>query len=252
MTLRTLVIDDEPFARRYLRSLLAADSDFEIVGECSDGAQAVVSILELQPDFVLLDVQMPELDGFGVLRAVGARAEPMVVFCTAYDQYALKAFEAFALDYLLKPFDEERFARTLARVKAQHRGLQQAAERDRTNALIERVAAELPAPRRLLVKSGGRVLFLRFDDIRRIEADDNYVRLFTNDGEHSIRDTLAHIESQLPVEQFVRIHRSTVINAGLARELQSLPSGEARLQMEDGTVLTVSRRFRDRVAARLA
>lgn len=249
MPLRTLIVDDEPHARKYLRTLLAADSDFEIAGECTDGGQAVTSLLELRPDVVFLDIQMPDLDGFEVLRAVNGEISPIVVFCTAYDQFALMAFEAFALDYLLKPFDEDRFARTLTRVKAQFRGQNGP---DQTAALVESVAAQRRAPRRLLVKSGGRVLFLKFDDIRRIEAADNYVRFHTSEGEHTMRETITNIERQLPENLFIRIHRSAIVNLDLIREFQPLPGGEARVRLDDGTELTVSRRHRERVEARFA
>lgn len=249
MLLKTVIVDDEPHARKYLRTLLAADSGFEIVAECTDGGQAVTSLLELRPDVVFLDIQMPDLDGFEVLRTVNGEISPIVVFCTAYDQFALKAFEAFAIDYLLKPFDEERFGRTLARVKAQFRGQNGP---DRTGALVQSVAAERPAPRRLLVKSGGRVLFLKFEDIRRIEAADNYVRFHTADGEHTMRETIGNIERQLPEDLFIRIHRSAIVNLDFIREFQPLPGGEARVRLDDGTELTVSRRYRERAEARFA
>lgn len=249
MPLRTVIVDDEPHARKYLRTLLAADSDFEIVDECTDGGRAVAALLELRPDVVFLDIQIPDLDGFEVLRAVNGEISPIVVFCTAYDQFALKAFEAFALDYLLKPFDEDRFARTIARVKTQFRGQNGP---DKTAALVESVAAQRPAPRRLLVKSGGRVLFLKFEDIRRIEAADNYVRFHTTDGEHTMRETIGNIERQLPEDLFIRIHRSAIVNPEFIREFQPLPGGEARVRLDDGTELTVSRRHRERAEARFA
>jgi two-component system, LytTR family, response regulator len=243
MKIRALIADDEPYARRFVRQLLAADAEMEICGECADGVAVVEAAQRQKPDLLLLDVQMPEMDGFAALAALGDDAPPLVVFITAYDQYALKAFEAFALDYLLKPFDEERFARALARVKAQWRGQNYAADAERSMALARQIEARRPESQRLLVKIGGRILFLRFADIEWIAAEDNYARIYTSDGDYLTRETLSRLETKLPPSTFVRIHRSTIVNQECVRELRPLPHGEQRLILHNGAELTVSRRY---------
>jgi two-component system, LytTR family, response regulator len=247
MKIRVLIADDEPFARRFLRQLLAEDEDMEVCGECVDGLEVIEQVREQKPDLLLLDVQMPEMDGFAVLSALGEDVPPLVVFITAYDQYALRAFEAFALDYLLKPFDEERFARTLTRVKAQWRGQARGAA-ERTRAFIREIGAERPELARLLVKTGGRILFLRFDEIEWIAAEDNYSRIHTGENHYLTRETLGRLETRLPPDEFVRIHRSTIVNRKYVRELQPLANGEQRLSLQSGAELTVSRRFREKAA----
>lgn len=252
MKIRALIADDEPYARRFVRRLLAADADMEICGECDDGAKVVEAAQKQKPDLLLLDVQMPEMDGFAALAALGDDAPPLVVFITAYDKYALKAFEAFALDYLLKPFDEERFARALARVKAQWRGRTYAADTERALALARQVDARRPESQRLLVKTGGRILFLRLADIEWIAAEDNYARIHTSDGDYLTRETLSRLETKLPPTTFVRIHRSTIVNRERVRELQPLPHGEQRLILYNGVELTVSRRYCKRACQSLS
>jgi len=248
MKIQALIADDEPFARRYVRQLLSADVEIEICGECANGIAVVEAVQKHKPDLLLLDVQMPEMDGFAALAALGDEAPPLVVFVTAYDQYALKAFEAFALDYLLKPFDEERFARTLGRVKAQWRGQTHAATAERTQALAHHISAERPELQRLLVKTGGRVLFLHFAEIEWIVAEDNYARIHTRDGDYLTRETLSRLETRLPPTEFIRIHRSTIVNRECVRELQPLPHGEQRVLLLNGVELTVSRRYRERAS----
>lgn len=245
MKIRALIADDEPFARRFVRKLLEADGEVEICGECADGSETVAAVHEQKPDLLLLDIQMPELDGFDALQALGADAPPLVVFITAYDQYAMKAFEAFALDYLLKPFDEERFARTLARVKTQWRGRNYAEDAARTREMTREIAAQRPELRRLLVKTGGRVLFLRFEEIEWIAAEGNYARIYAQETSYLTRETLQNLETKLPAGEFVRIHRQTIVNRRFVRELGSpLANGEQRLRLMNGVELTISRRFR--------
>jgi len=248
MKIQTLIADDEPFARRFLRQLLAADTEIEICGECSDGVAVVEAVQKHKPDLLLLDVQMPEMDGFAALAALGEEAPPLVVFVTAYDKYALKAFDAFALDYLLKPFDEERFNRMLERVKAQWRGQTYVDTAERTRALAREIGAERPELQRLLVKTGGRVLLLHFSEIERIVAEDNYARIYTRDGDYVTRETLIRLETRLPPTQFVRIHRSSIVNRECVRELQPLPHGEQRVRLLSGVELTLSRRYRERAS----
>jgi len=246
MKIRALIADDEPFARRFVRELLAADDEVEICGECANGLAVVEAVQAEKPDLLLLDIQMPEMDGFAALAALGDDAPPLIVFITAYDQYALKAFEAFALDYLLKPFDEERFARTLNRVKAQWHGQTHTAETERTRAMMQEVTAERPELQRLLVKTSGRVLFLPFNEIEWIAAEGNYARIYTKESSYLTRETLSHLETKLLPNGFVRIHRASLVNRDFVRELQPLAGGEQRLQLASGTKLIVSRRFREK------
>jgi two-component system LytT family response regulator len=233
---RALIVDDEPLARARIRDLLAADADVEVACECGDGVEAVEAIRALAPDLVFLDVQMPERGGFDVVAEIGTDRMPVVVFVTAYDDYALRAFEAHALDYILKPFDEARFRGALARAKAQVH--------------VAR-AARGAQPRfltRLMVKSGDRFVFVRDEEIDWVEADGNYVRLHAGAAEHLLRETIRGLEARLDPERFMRIHRSTIVNLDRVREIHPLFHGEYRVVLADGTKLTLSRGYRDRLS----
>jgi two-component system LytT family response regulator len=225
--IRALIVDDEPLAREAIRDLLAADGAFEVAGECASGEEAVEAIDKLHPDVVFLDVQMPRMGGFGVVEAVGADRMPLTVFATAYDQYALKAFEAQALDYVLKPFDEERFRRVLDRVRRQ----------------LARVA-EPEAAGRLAIKSGGRTVFLRREEIRCFEASGNHVKVRTADASYLLRETIKSLETRLDADRFVRIHRSTIVNVEHVREIRPWYTGEYIVVMTGGRELTLSRGYR--------
>lgn len=247
--LKALIVDDEPPARDGLRLLLARDPDFELVGECATGRQAVAAIRDGRPDLVLLDVQMPEMDGFGVLEQVGVADLPLVIFVTAYDRYALRAFEVQALDYLLKPFTDERFHKALHRAKAQ-------LSQKRPGLWQEKLGALFPHPQalpetsggkrleRLLIKAGGRVIFLRVGEIDWIEAADYYVILHVGTKTHLLRETIASLETRLDHEQFLRIHRSTIVNLSRVQGWQAQANGDALLTLGDGTRLQCSRRRR--------
>jgi len=243
--IRTLLVDDEPLARERLRSLVEAEAGFEVIGECGDGRTAVRAIEVLAPDLVLLDVQMPEMDGFQVLSALPRERLPQVVFVTAHDRYALKAFEVHALDYLLKPFDRERLRRALERARAQSGHWQQ-----RLWALLDEVR---PAPylERLPVKSGGRVVFLRASEIDWIESAANYVRLHAGGKSHLLRETMKGIESQLDPRTFVRVHRSALVNLDRVQELQSGFHGDYVIVLRNGTTLPLGRTFRPRLESAL-
>jgi two-component system, LytTR family, response regulator len=247
MAIRALIADDEPLARERIRLLLERDPEMVLVGEVGDGVEALAAIRARAPDLVFLDVQMPEKGGFDVVEELDPAALPAIVFVTAYDQHAIRAFEVSALDYLLKPFDEDRFARTLARAKAQLRGgddLQR-----RTLALVEELRAGRPAHLdRLMIRSGGRLFFLRTDEIDWIEADGNYVRLHAGGASHQLRETITRLETQLDPARFLRIHRSTIVNLDRVREIQPLFHGEHRVLLQDGTELTMSRGYRDRLS----
>lgn len=255
--IRTLVVDDEPLARERVLSLLRQEADVEVVGECSDGGQAVSAIQRHAPDLVFLDVQMPGCDGFEVIRSIGPDRMPTVVFVTAYDEYALQAFEVHALDYLLKPFGKDRFQQTL-------RHAREALERRRAGDLGRRLLALVhgakaeplqlgpPKVERLVVKSGGRVFFLRTDDIDWIEAAGNYVRLHLGTESHLFRETMNRMESRLDPRHFARIHRSRIVNTERIKEMQPWFNGDYIVILRNGTRLTLSRGYRDRVQRRLS
>jgi two-component system LytT family response regulator len=243
---RTLIVDDEPLARDRLRQLLRNEPEIEIVGECADGREAVAVIQKTPPDLIFLDVQMPELDGFGVVEAIGAESAPVIVFVTAHDKFALRAFEIHAVDYLLKPFDRERFQ------KALHRALEQIKQRE-GGALIARQAAmiaELKSPKppeRLAVKSGGHVVWVKLDEIDWIGSADNYAELHVGPKSHLMRETLAALESRLDPTVFVRISRSIIVNTQRIKELKRLFYGGCELTLQNGAKLTLSRRYRDKL-----
>lgn len=262
--IRTLIVDDESLARRRLRRLLETERDVEIVGEAASGGEAVEAIRELRPDLMFLDVQMPEMDGFGVIEAVGVDELPAVVFVTAFDQYAVRAFEVQALDYLLKPFDADRLRGTFARARRHVAGNGgQHDQQKQIMALLETLAAERrepgqpaarPAertPDRLMIKSSGRVYFVKVSDIDYVEAAGNYVRLHVGKDAHLLRETMNGVETRLDASQFLRIHRSTIVNLDRVKEMQPWFSGEYVVIMKDGTQLKLSRGYRDRLEERL-
>lgn len=249
--IRTMVVDDEPVARERIVGLLAQEQDIEVVGECSDGQQAVSAIQSQLPDLVFLDVQMPVCDGFSVIEQIGADRMPPVVFVTAYDEYALKAFEVHAIDYLLKPFARDRFQQSL-------RHAREHLERRRAGDLGKRLLALVhdlkPEPQkldRLVVKSGGRVFFIRTDELDWIEAAGNYVRLHVGDQAHLFRETMNNMESRLDTRRFVRVHRSRIVNTDRIKELQPWFNGEYVVVLNNGTRLTLSRGYREKLQERL-
>lgn len=241
MPLRALIVDDEDLARQRIRHLLQKEPDVEVVGECAHGVEAVRAIESLVPDLVFLDIQMPELDGFGVIEAVGADRMPATLFVTAFDQHALRAFEVHALDYLLKPFDPERFHAALERAR---RWCATGGRPDLAG-LLEGLRKERPWLDRILVRQGERHVLLRCGHIQWIEAEDNYVRLHVEGTSFLLRQTMAGILQRLDPAQFRRIHRSAIVNLDFIRELQPWTSGDHLVLMKDGTKLTLSRTYRD-------
>lgn len=234
-SISVLVVDDELLARRNLTVLLRDDPDIGSIEECASGAKAVEAIRHRKPDLVFLDVQMPECDGFDVLELLGADLPKAIIFVTAHDQYALRAFEAGALDYLLKPFDDARFMRALTRAKdriADHR-------------------SHRGAPRRLAVKLPGRMLFIDVRDIDWVEAASYYSCLHVGQETHIVRRTMAELEQDLGVDNFVRIHRSIIVNIERVRGLELQDSGELSVVLRCGTSLRLSRRYRKPLEARL-
>jgi two-component system, LytTR family, response regulator len=226
--IRTLVVDDEPLARSNLTVLLRLDPEIEIVGECGSGFEALAEIRGRKPDLVFLDVQMPECDGFDVVEQLGKDLPHAVVFVTAYDQYALKAFEAGALDYLLKPFDNARFDRALGRAK-------------------ERIALSKEAPRkidRLVIKGAGQVTFVKISEIDWIEAADYYACLHVRSKTHLLRRRMSDLERELDPAVFCRIHRSSIVNINRIRSLEVGEDGEYEVILDTGARLRLSRRYR--------
>ncbi len=249
MKIRVLVVDDEPLARERLRKLLEKEPEIELIGECPDGVSAVEAIRAQSPDLVFLDVQMPELDGFGVVAQMGRDKTPAVVFITAHDQFALKAFEVHAVDYLLKPFDKERIQIALQRAVERVRRRQTGDLSQRLTALLADVQSEPKSKyaARIAVKSSGRVVFVKVDDVDWVEAADNYVSLHVGAEEHLHRETMAALEAQLPPAKFMRISRSTIVNVDRIKELQPLFHGEYAVILRNGAKLTLSRSYRDKL-----
>jgi len=246
--IRALIVDDEPLAREKIRMLLAGEADVELVGECGDGAQAVAAIEKLGPDLVFLDVQMPEVDGFGVLDAVRRERLPAVIFVTAYDRYALKAFEVHALDYLLKPFDRDRFQAALDRARAEMtRGGEDGPVMRRLLQMIDGLRAERRYASRLVVRESGRITFLRADEIDYIEGAGNYARLHVGKQNHLLRETMKTLEGRLDPEKFARIHRSIIVNLDRIRRLESSFHGEYVVILADGVRLGSSRGYSERL-----
>jgi two-component system LytT family response regulator len=249
--IRVLIVDDEPLAREGVRLHLEDEPDMRVVGESANGEEAVEHIQTLAPELVFLDVQMPGLDGFGVVEAVGAERMPVTIFSTAYDQFALRAFDAYAIDYLLKPYDPERFRRSMERARHQIRGRKRSDVEDRLTALLGELRGRKEFLERIVVRSGGRILILRVEDIDWLEAASNYVRIHAGGRQYLLRDTMSNLEARLNPEQFVRIHRSTIVRMDRIKELEPLFQGDYVLILEDGTRLTSSRGYRDKLQSLL-
>jgi two-component system LytT family response regulator len=245
---RVVIADDEPIAREGIRTQLKKQPAFEVVAECANGLEAVEAIRELAPDLVFLDVQMPELDGFGVVHAIGADRMPAVVFVTAYDAFALQAFEVSAVDYLLKPFDDERFHRAVQRATRQ---LDRRSVSDMGKQLesLTRVLTGGTKPlERIVVRSGGRIFFLNVAEIYWIKSADNYVELHLRKESHLLRETLNALEVKLEPRTFIRIRRSAMVNVDHVKELRPGFNGEYTIVLENGCLLESSRRYRKNLA----
>jgi len=262
--IRALIVDDEPLARRGIRQLLEHSDDIEVVGECRNGRETLAALDTLAPDLVFLDVQMPELDGFEVVRVRGAARMPHVIFVTAYDEFAVRAFETHALDYLVKPVNEDRFAAALDRVRERMRFTEALeltrrigdllAAQDRRNErgvfgadAAGRSATILPA-RRLVVPTASGELVLDVDEIDWIQAEDYYAAIHARGRRHLIRESLASLADRLDADQFVRVHRSAIVRLDRVREMRAGPTGDCILVLRDGTRVPVSRRRREQVA----
>jgi len=250
MSLRVLIVDDEPLARRGIRVRLQALSDIIVLEECEDGESAVNAIERLSPNLVFLDVQMPGMSGFDVLGQISKNRMPFIVFLTAYDQYALRAFEVNAVDYLLKPIDDERFAAAIKHARTQIGLVSENTLEERLRALIENHIAQFKTTThadRFAIRTGNRTVFVLADEIDWIEASGDYAGLHIGHRTLLLRETLTRLETRLDPSRFVRIHRSTIVQAARIRELQTLPNREFRVRLLDGTELRASRSYRDRL-----
>src|SRR5262245_10972771 len=251
--IKAIIVDDEPIARRNLEALLKDDPDIDIVGQCASGAEAVKLIRKTPPDLLFLDIQMPETDGFTVLKKINPASIAAIVFVTAYDQYALRAFETHALDYLLKPFSDERFALTLERAKNQIRQREAAVLSQKLHDLLAEHAAKQQASAngayvtRFLIKETSRVFFVKVEEIDWVEAADYYVNLHVGAKTHLLRETMSDLENQLDPSRFMRIHRSAIVNLHRVKEVQMRSGGEYLAVMKDGTQLKLSRSRRDQL-----
>jgi len=247
--IRAVIVDDEPLARRRVRAFLRLEPDIEIAAECRNGEEAVRAIQELRPQLVFLDVQMPGMDGFGVLQALGREQVPLIVFVTAHDQYAVQAFERRALDYLLKPFSQERFHDAVSRVRERLRSATDLELRERVLELLKDMggAPKADTGRWMAIKAGGRVVVLDTAKIEWFESEGDYVRVHAGREVYLTRQTLNRVEMELGAGRFARVHRSAIVNMDFVKELHPLPGGDQALILRDGTQLTLSRGYRERV-----
>lgn len=247
MKINTLIVDDEPLARDRVKRFLRDEHDINIIGECGNGREAVAAIKDKKPDLVFLDIQMPEKNGFEVVKSLDAKSMPSVIFVTAYDQYALQAFDVHALDYLLKPFNRERLHKAVSHARDQIETKRMGNLDERLASLIADLRSEKKYLERLVVKSVGRVFFLKVDEIDWIEAAGNYVKLHAGREAHMIRETMNGIEAKLDPDKFLRIHRSTVVHIDRIKELHPMFSGDYAVILRNGTELALSRNYRERL-----
>jgi two-component system, LytTR family, response regulator len=248
---RVLIVDDEPLARDRIRRLLNEESDMMVIGECADGISAVNSIKELLPDLVFLDVQMPEMDGLRVLHETGGQSYPAIVFVTAYDSYAIQAFEVHAVDYLLKPFDRQRFQGALQRVRQRLGEEKQNKLQSQIHEFMQSLGKSPQYHQRLAVKSDGRVILLNVTDVEWLESAGNYICLHVGKQTHIIRETLNQLEEHLDPKHFVRIHRSAIVNMDRVQELRPYFHGDYKIILHNGVELSLSRKYRDELTRRM-
>ena len=246
-TIDTIIVDDEPLACRRVQRLLKTDEEIRILDLCTNGKQAVQSIEEHHPDLVFLDIQMPGMDGFQVLDSIDISSPPQIIFVTAYDRYALQAFEVHALDYLLKPFDRERFERAVARAKEMIRTNRQKELSKELEALRDEIRIKPKYLDRLVIKAGGRIYFLKSQQIDWIEAQGKYVAIHSGKESHLLREGITSVEADLDPKKFVRIHRSTIVNIDRIKELHPWFHGDCKITLVDGTQLMLSRYYRQRL-----
>jgi len=247
-----LIIDDEPLARFGLREILERDPEISIVGESEDGEQAIHDIQQLAPDVVLLDIQMPELTGFDVIQSIPPNIRPLIIFVTAYDEFAVKAFSERAIDYVLKPFDAERINSSLHRVKKIIRSKNTDAYTKSMIEVLRSIQVEKRYLKRIPIRQAGKITFVRVEDVFWIEAAADYIVISSRTGKYTTRESIGVIEHQLDPAKFVRIHRSSIVNLNCIKELQPMNHGDLIAVLENGTTLTVSRTYRNRLSSFLA
>ena len=253
--LRIIIIDDESLARNRIKKLLSHENDIEIVGECKNGLEAVKCIKEKHPDIIFLDVQMPELDGFQVLQEIKSDNIPVIIFVTAYDRYALKAFEVHAVDYLLKPFDDDRFYEALQHAKNSLQSKKDNSLQKKLQLLISDLSKDSQGDdstnkktiERIVIKSSGKINFIKIKDIIRIKAAGKYLSILTSEGEHLLRKTMNEIEEELDNQQFMRIHRSTIINIDYIKEMQTYYRGEYVVILSTGEKFPTSSAYKNNI-----
>jgi two-component system LytT family response regulator len=245
--IRTLIVDDERLARNRIRRLLALDTDIEVAGECASGEEAIEHLKTSVPDLLFLDVQMPGADGFAVLRAIDPENMPVIVFVTAFDAYALRAFEAQAFDYVLKPFDRRRFGEVVRRAKTQVELKRQGSVSNRLLSLLEGIDQKRPETDRIAIRSGGSVALVKAATIDWVEAADNYVCLHCGPETHVVRETMNSFEKKLDPGQFMRIHRSAIVNLDRIKSVQPWLRGDYQVILIDGTRLSLSRTHREKL-----
>jgi two-component system LytT family response regulator len=247
MTIRALIVDDEAVARRRVRRLLAGEADIEIIGECSHGLQALAIIESERPDLLFLDVEMPEMNGFELLMQLDRGYIPAVIFTTAFDKYAVRAFESHALDYLLKPIDSVRLQDALSRARS-HRRREKGAEANREIlAMLSELQRQKCRLERIVVKKPGRAFFVKLTSVDRFEAADNYVRVHVGSDTHLIRETMSTLEARLDPGKFVRVHRSTIVNVDRIKEIHSMFQGSQVIVLQNGDKVALSRNYRERL-----
>ena len=250
--IKVLVVDDEFLGRERIRLLLGEHADIKIVGECVNGREAVEAIQNLKPDLVFLDVQMPKIDGVGVVEIIGAENMPAVIFVTAYDEYAIRAFEINAVDYLLKPFEKERFEKAVDRAKREIKRQESPAEiRENLLELLKEVKNEPSYLKRIPVKSASGTIFVLIEEIDWISASGNYVELHIGNETHLIREKLSVMETKLDPRIFMRIHRSTIVNLDRIKSLHPMFNGDQLVILKDGRELNLSRNYYDKLIIRL-
>lgn len=251
MEIRTIIADDEPLARSKLRLFLKQEAGVQLIAECGNGQQTIEAVRNHRPDLLLLDIEMPRAGGFEVLQTLGRDAMPVVIFTTAYDAYAVRAFEAHALDYLLKPFDQERLHQAMARAR-EHIALQRGASTERIRTFLSQMASRTGMGERIAIKSVGRVVYLDAGEVDWIEAAANYVRVYAGKDVHTMRESIGHLMEKLDNTRFVRVHRSLIVNVAKIRELQSCNSGEYIVVLRNGKELSCSRSYRTALDAALS
>lgn len=245
MKLRVLIVDDEALARARIKKMLATEADIEVIGECADGPEAITFIQQHRPELAFLDVQMPEVSGFDVLRALNPELWPAVIFVTAHDQHALEAFEVHALDYLLKPFKEARFHEALQRASKHLQARNVATLNQNLQSLLSGTRAETNYPSRVSVKSGDRTTFVKLDEVDYIEAAANYAILHVGAQNHILRETLSNLETRLSPKQFLRINRSAIVNLDRVKEVKPAMRGEYMVVLKNSKELSLTRGVRE-------